>query len=64
LIDEPDRRSVVVLAITAERKVRAPQGMMPGNSRAPSGRLPVVGRGQIAQQKVYRRASGKGEMAG
>jgi len=42
------------------RKVRAPQGMMPGNSRAEDREVFR----QTAQQKVYRPVTGKGEMAG
>ena len=60
MIDEPDRRRVVVLVITAWRKVRTPQGMMPGNPREEDREVFR----QIAQQKVYRPATGKGEMAG
>ena len=58
--DEPDRRCAVTHRVTAWRKVRAPQGMMPGNPREEDRKIFR----QKAQQKIYRLATGKGEMAG
>jgi len=54
--DEPDRRRVPPPGV-ARRKVRAPQDMMPGNSREKSaGTFGIRVFRQTAQQKVNRPA--------
>ena len=60
--DQADRRAnldaMVASRATGPRKVRAPQGRLPGNAWAPRGD------GQGNRKQTARRKAGKGEMVG
>ena len=65
IYDEPGCRPWIMQSINQERKVRAPQGMMPGNTRAKSRkRLFDRKRNRKYTSDIGFSNNGKGEMAG